>query len=239
MKNATKKRLICMDLDGTLTQHRSPLGAENKAVLDRLGEKYKLLMVGAGNVPRIYGQMNEYPIDILGNYGMQEGKMIDGKMVIVRQDTQEVDKEFFIEKTNYLREKYGYTEYKGDSVEFHPSGMVTFPFLGTKADVQDKLVFDPDRSKRKVLYPEVLEIFKDFTVFIGGSSSFDFSAKKYNKYDAIVTYAKENGYELDEILYVGDDFGDGGGDSHVRLGGLDYINITDYRKFGEAMAEYL
>ena len=239
MNNAAKKRLICMDLDGTLTQHRSPLGAENKAVLDRLGEKYKLLMVGAGNVPRIYGQMNEYPIDILGNYGMQEGKMIDGKMVIVRQDTQEVDKEFFIEKTNYLREKYGYTEYKGDSVEFHPSGMVTFPFLGTKADVADKLVFDPTREKRKVLYPEVLEIFSEFTVFIGGSSSFDFSAKKYNKYDAIVTYAKENGYELDEILYVGDDFGDGGGDSHVRLGGLDYINITDYKKFGEAMAEYL
>ena len=228
-----------MDLDGTLTQHRSQLEETNKKILDRLGEKYKLLMVGAGNVPRIYGQMNNYPIDILGNYGMQEGKIINGEMVLVRQDTQEVDKEFFLEKTNYLREKYGYTEYKGDPVEFHASGMVTFPFLGTKADVKDKLVFDPDRSKRKVLYPEVLEIFSDFTVFIGGSSSFDFSAKKYNKYDAIVTYAKENGYELDEILYVGDDFGDGGGDSHVRLGGLDYINITDYRKFGEAMAEYL
>ncbi len=234
-----KKRLICMDLDGTLTQHRSQLGEKNKAVLDKLGEKYKLLMVGAGNVPRIYGQMNEYPIDILGNYGMQEGKIIDGKMVIVRQDTQEVDREFFLEKTNYLREKYGYTEYKGEPIEFHASGMVTFPFLGTKADVADKLAFDPDRSKRKVLYPETLEIFKDFTVYIGGSSSFDFSAKRYNKYDAIVTYAKENGYALDEILYVGDDFGDGGGDSHVRLGGLDYINITDYEKFGEAMAEYL
>ena len=239
MSNATKKRLICMDLDGTLTQHRSKLEETNKQVLDKLNAKYKLLMVGAGNVPRIYGQMNEYPIDILGNYGMQEGKIIDGKMVIVRQDTQEVDKEFFLEKTNYLREKYGYTEYKGEPIEFHPSGMVTFPFLGTKADVADKLTFDPDRAKRKVLYPEVLEIFKDFTVYIGGSSSFDFSAKKYNKYDAIVTYAKENGYELDEILYVGDDFGDGGGDSHVRLGGLDYINITDYEKFGEAMAEYL
>jgi len=239
MNNATKKRLICMDLDGTLTQHRSPLGEKNKAVLDQLGKKYKLLMVGAGNVPRIYGQMNNYPIDILGNYGMQEGKIIDGEMVIIRQDTLEVDREFFLEKTNYLREKYGYTEYKGEPVEFHASGMVTFPFLGTKADVADKLVFDPTREKRKVLYPEVLEIFKDFTVYIGGSSSFDFSAKKYNKYDAIVTYANEHGYALDEILYVGDDFGDGGGDSHVRLGGLDYINITDYEKFGEAMAEYL
>jgi hypothetical protein len=30
-------------------------------------------------------------------------------------------------------------------------------------------------------------------------------------------------------LYVGDDFGDGGGDSHVRLGGINYIEITNYK----------
>ena len=84
-----------------------------------------------------------------------------------------------------------------------------------------------------------MEIFSDYTVFIGGTSSFDFSGKKYNKYDAIMTYAEKNGYEKDEILYVGDDFDDGGGDSHVRLGGLDYIEIKDYRKLREALAEYL
>ena len=234
-----KKRLICLDLDGTLSQHRSPLEDANREVLDRLSEKYKLLMVGAGNVPRIHGQMGEYPIDILGNYGMQEGVYRDGKMEIIRQDTVEVDRAFFTEKAQYLREKYGYTEYKGDAVEFHPSGMVTFPLLGTKADVADKLAFDPTREKRKKMYAEVLEIFSDFTVFIGGSSSFDFSGKKYNKYDAIMTYAAQHGYEKDEILYVGDDFGDGGGDSHVRLGGMDYINIVDYRDFGKAMEEYL
>ena len=230
------KKLICFDLDGTLTQHRTPLGEKSKSVLDKLAKKYKLLMVGAGNAPRIYKQMNEYPVDILANYGMQESKIIDGKFVIVREDTLPVDKDFFIEKIDYLRKKYGYTEYKGDSVEFHASGMVTFPLLGTKADIADKVAFDPTRAKRKVLYPEVLEIFKDFTVYIGGSSSFDFSGKKYNKYDAIVKYAKENGYKLDEILYVGDDFGDGGGDSHVRLGGLDYVEILNYEELEEKLS---
>ena len=81
-----------------------------------------------------------------------------------------------------------------------------------------------------------IEIFKDFTVYIGGSSSFDFSGKKYNKYDAIGKYAKENGYKLDEILYVGDDFGDGGGDSHVRLGGLDYVEILNYEELEEKLS---
>ena len=55
------KKLICFDLDGTLTQNRSKLEQENKELLDKLGKKYKLLMVGAGGVERIYTQMNEYP----------------------------------------------------------------------------------------------------------------------------------------------------------------------------------
>lgn len=234
------KKLICFDLDGTLTQHRSPLEAQNRAFLEQLGKRYKLLMVGAGGAERIYNQMNGFPIDILGNYGMQESRIVDGKFVLVRETKTTVDREFFTKQCTYLREKYGYTEYKGDSIEFHPSGMVTFPFLGTKADINDKIAFDPTRAKRKVLYPEVLEIFGDqYTVFIGGSSSFDFSEKRFNKYDAIMTYAKENGYEKDEILYVGDDFGDGGGDSHVRLGGLDYIEVLDYHKLPELMKDYI
>ena len=48
----------------------------------------------------------------------------------------------------------------------------------------------------------------------------------------------ENGYSKDEILYVGDDFEDGGGDSHVRIHGLDYIFIDDYRKTPEKL-QYL
>ena len=233
------KKLICFDLDGTLTQHRSKLESENRAVLDRLKEKYKVIMVGAGNAPRIYAQMCEYPIDIIGNYGMQESKMVGGEFKIVREDTAHPDKEFFVKNIEYLRKKYGYTQYKGESVEFHASGMVTFPLLGTKADLADKLAFDPTRQKRKVLYPEVCEIFKDYTVYIGGSSSFDFSGKRYNKYDAIMRYAAENGYTKGEILYVGDDFADGGGDSHIRLGNMDYIEIDDYRNLKTRLAEYL
>lgn len=232
------KKLLCFDLDGTLTQHRSKLEKENREVLDILQKKYKVIMVGAGNAPRIYAQMDEYPIDIIANYGMQESKMIDGKFTIVKQITTTPDKAYFLETADYLRKKYGYTDYKGDSVEFHATGMVTFALLGTKADIADKIAFDPTREKRKVMYEEVLALFPDYTVYIGGSSSFDFTQKQYNKYDAIMEYAKENGYTKDEILYIGDDFGDGGGDSHVRLGGMDYVEITDYRQLKNKL-EYL
>ena len=127
-------------------------------------------------------------------------------------------------------------DYKGEPVEFHKSGMVTFGLLGTAADKADKLVFDPDRAKRRAMYPEVLEIFRDYAVYIGGSSSFDFAPKQYNKYDATLRYAREHGYTADQVLFVGDDLADGGGDSHIRLGGMDYIQVDDYTKLPELMS---
>jgi hydroxymethylpyrimidine pyrophosphatase-like HAD family hydrolase len=48
--DTSKIKLVAMDLDGTLTQHREALGEKNKSVLDRLSKKYKLIMVGAGQV---------------------------------------------------------------------------------------------------------------------------------------------------------------------------------------------
>ena len=154
---------------------------------------------------------------------------------MLKDEKTTVDEKFFSDQTEYLRKKYGYTEYKGDSVIFHSSGMVTIPLLGSDADIKDKIAFDPDRSKRKVLFPEVCEIFSDYTVYIGGSSSFDISEKRYNKYTALKTFAEQNGYTTDEVLFIGDDFGDGGGDSHIRIYGIDYVEITDYTQIRDKL----
>ncbi|MBO5879249.1 MAG: phosphomannomutase, partial [Clostridia bacterium] len=62
-------KLIAMDLDGTLTQHKTPLSKEHREILFALSKKYKLLMVGAGMCRRVFEQMERFPIDVLGNYG--------------------------------------------------------------------------------------------------------------------------------------------------------------------------
>ena len=48
-------------------------------------------------------------------------------------------------------------------------------------------------------------------------------------------YAGEKGYTIDQILFVGDDFLDGGNDSQIRLGGMDYIRIDDYTRLPEKL----
>ena len=227
------KKLICFDLDGTLTQHRTPLDDKNKAVLDTLSKKYKLIMVGAGQAKRIFNQLKKFPIDVIGNYGMQYGeynKETD-EIDIIKDYSVGCDKESVTNRVNILREKYGFTTYKGETVEFHPSGCVTFPILGTKADQADKLAFDPDRKKRRAIYQDVCETFNDYTVFVGGSSSFDMAPSPYDKKYALEVYCKEKGYKMEEIAYVGDDYGQGGNDESVYKSNAVYFKIDDFRDF--------
>ena len=234
-------KIIAMDLDGTLTQHKEKLSAEHRAVLDKLSQKYKLIMVGAGQVGRIFNQMEQYPIDIIGNYGLQYATYDknDKNVHVVRDLAFPVDKEATEKKVTYFRNKYGFTEYSGENVEYHISGCITFPILGTKAIQEDKLAFDPDRSKRRAIYDEVCEAFSDYNVFVGGSSSFDMAPKPYNKYYALDLYCKENGIEHSQVVYIGDDYGVGGNDESVYKADFNYIKIDDYRDFPKLVEELI
>ena len=39
-------KVFAFDLDGTLTQHKTPLDEKNRAILEKLAQRYTLLMVG-------------------------------------------------------------------------------------------------------------------------------------------------------------------------------------------------
>ena len=234
-------KLVAFDLDGTLTQHKTPLGEENRAVLEELSRHYRLLMVGAGGAMRIFNQLQGFPIDVIGNYGLQQGvynpetRTLD----IVADVTLPCDRESVEARITELREKHGFTEYAGENVEFHASGCVTFPLLGTKARQEDKLAFDPDRSRRRAFYEEVVALFPEFTTFVGGSSSFDFAPLPYNKYYALDQYCKAHGISHSEVAYAGDDYGPGGNDESVYKGDFNFYKVDDYRDLRKVLADLL
>ncbi len=234
-------KLIAFDLDGTLTQHKTKLGDEHRAVLEKLKEKYILVMAGAGQCRRIFEQMDCFPIDIIGNYGMQYAKYNpETKDLDMVYDIEEsCDQELCEKRVTMLREKHGYTQFAGDNVEYHKSGCITFPLLGTKAQQADKLAFDPDRSKRRKFYQEVVDTFPEYNVFVGGSSSFDMAPKPYNKYYALDKYCAEKGISHDEVIFVGDDYGQGGNDESVYVSDFGFITIDNYLDFPESVKELL
>lgn len=234
--NKSRIKVIAMDLDGTLTQHKQPMSALTRETLVGLSRKYKLVMAGAGQVMRIFNQMEHFPIDVIGNYGLQYAtyNAETGELDMQRNETlPQGDRESIEAKVTALREKHGFTEFAGDNVEYHPSGCLTFPCLGTKAKQEDKLAFDPDRAKRRRIYTEVCETFPDYCVFVGGSSSFDMAPKPYNKFYALDLYCKEYGFSHDEVLFIGDDYGTGGNDESVYASDIPFLCVDDYRMFPE------
>jgi hydroxymethylpyrimidine pyrophosphatase-like HAD family hydrolase len=198
-------------------------------------------MVGAGQVMRIFNQMEGYPIDIIGNYGLQYGlyNKETKTMDIIRDEQLECDRDRAEACVTHFREKFGFTEFRGRNVEFHPSGCITFPILGTDALIEDKLSFDPDRVKRRRIYDEVSAAFPEYHVFVGGSSSFDMAPKPYNKYYALDLFCKERGYSHDEVVFVGDDYGLGGNDESVYKSDFHFLTIDDYRDFPKVVAPLL
>lgn len=238
MIDISRLKVIAFDLDGTLTQHRTPLDDRNRAVLDKLSQKYRILMVGAGLCARIFNQLQGYPVDILGNYGLQYAKFNrkTAGIDVIRDVVLPCDRERAAKNVEMLRKEYGFTEFAGEGIEFHSSGAITFPILGTKAKIEDKLAFDPDRSRRRPMYDRVKELFPEYTVFIGGSSSFDLVPTPHDKYYALANLCAEEGYSHDEVLYVGDDYGVGGNDEAVAKSDIAFVTIDDYTKLCERLA---
>lgn len=230
-------KLIAFDLDGTLTQHKTPIDPTNLAALTELSKRYKLLMVGAGDCMRIFNQLGGFPIDVVGNYGLQtavynaEKKTLD----IVENNVLPCDRESVEKRVTECRKKYGFTSYVGDSVQYHASGCVTFAILGTKAQNPEKLAFDPNRVKRRAIYKDVCDTFSEYNVFVGGSSSFDMAPRPFDKYYALKKYCTDNGLGLNEVVFVGDDYGLGGNDESVYKSDIRFVTIDDYRTFPEVM----
>lgn len=233
-------KVFAFDLDGTLTQHKTALDEKNRKILEKLNKNYTLVMVGAGGAFRIHNQLGGFPIDVIGNYGMQYAKYKNGKLCIARDDVFPPKDKDYIENTiAQIREKYGFTEFSGNGVEYHASGCLTFPILGTEAKLEDKLKFDPTRKKRRAIYSEVCKAFPDYNVFVGGSSSFDMAPKPFNKYYALDLWCKENGFSHDEVIFVGDDYGLGGNDESVYQSDFRFVSIDNYSRLEEVLAPWI
>lgn len=75
-------------------------------------------MVVAGQVMRIFNQLEGFPIDIIGNYGLQYGKYnYETRQIdIVRDEILPCDKESVSLRIQSLREKYGFTKYASTTI---------------------------------------------------------------------------------------------------------------------------
>ncbi|MBP3919581.1 MAG: HAD family phosphatase [Clostridia bacterium] len=235
--NKLHPRLIAFDLDGTLTKPQSPIEPQNLQFLEQMSKRYHLVIIGAGSCRRIFEQIKHFQIDIIGNYGM-EGAEYDAEKDDIRMifshtvplQPEPRGREVMEQRIHRLRHMFGFTDYVGESAEFYASGCVTFPILGTAAPLDRKMALDPDRTIRRPLLARVREVIPEYNVFIGGTSSFDFTPAGFDKYHALAEYCRVHGYTHEEVLFSGDDYGDGGNDASVYTSEIAFLPVHDYHQ---------
>ena len=240
MKNEPIK-VIAFDLDGTLTQHKSPLSRKNRVLLDRLARRYRLVIVDAGACARIHRQMGGYPIDIIGQYGMQSALLNkrEGTLNFSREACQAVDREAIRARVMALRQQFGWTQYLGEPVECHLSGVLTFPILGTDAALYDRRTLDPSRAMRGEAYAAVLDAFEEYTVYMVGGDSFDIVPRPYGKLYALEKYCRLHDIDLGEAAYAGDEYGLGGHGADVQHSAVTFIPVDDSGRIAEIVHDHL
>lgn len=234
-------RLIAFDLDGTLTKSFTPIESENRALLTALAARYRLLVISAGTCERVYAQLGSFPLDILGNYGMQSSTPdpATGAPIVTQHASFSPDRAQVERVADALRKKHGFEHYVGDSVKYQPSGMFSIALCGTEVALADKLAFDPDRTRRLALLDEASTAFSGASVFVAGGASLDVVPAPYNKLYALNTYCSTHGLSHRDVLFCGDDYTRGGNDEDIFLSDVDCIAVEDYRTLPHLLAHLL
>ena len=114
----------------------------------------------------------------------------------------------------------------GDQIEDRGS-QITFSGLGQQAPPDAKAAWDPDIQKRNRLKALLDRELPDFAVRIGGSTSIDVTRRGIDKAYGIRKLAKLSGFDLSEMLFVGDALYPGGNDAPVRDAGVATIAVND------------
>jgi hypothetical protein len=74
---------------------------------------------------------------------------------------------------------------------------------------------------------------------VGGSSSFDMAPSPYDKAYALYKYCDERNIPYSSVVYIGDDYGEGGNDESVYKSEIKYLTIDNYLDFPKVVEELI
>lgn len=253
--------IVAFDLDDTLAPSKSPLDVEMAVRLAELLERTNVAVISGGQFGQFRSQLIS-PLEQLGagrldrlhvmpacgtQYYRWEGSDRstpgqDGSGWVRRYvetlDHSEKERAFAAIESSARVLGYWPEDPWGEALEDRES-QVTFSALGQEAPIEAKSIWDPTGAKKRRLQTAVAPLLPDLEVRVGGSTSIDVTRRGRDKSFAIAKLLETTGYSLDDVVYFGDQLGEGGNDHPVAAMGVRCIPVTDwhdtYRLLGELL----
>ncbi len=231
------KQLIAFDLDGTLTESRSPLDSEMAELLCKLLSETNVVVASGASLVQFQKQfLNNLRCDRKsfqnlylfltngGSFYKYENEWINVYTETFSQD----EKEKILNAFEKAFQETGITPPKtihGTLIEDRGCQM-TFSGLGQTAPLELKKKWDPDHSKRLVIMQALERHLPEFEISIGGTTSIDVTKKGIDKAYAITQIKKHLRIPKEEILLIGDALFKGGDDYPVKRMGIARILVS-------------
>ena len=230
------KKLIVFDLDGTLATSKQAIDDDMGRLFVELLDIWPIAVISGGDWPQFERQL-------LGQ--LMPNDTFDRLFLLPTSGTKfyrfdrawaQVYADIFTDDerprvTNALAKAVTDSGLKDDSVwgeQIENRGsQITFSGLGQQAPPDAKAAWDADIQKRTRLKALLDLALPDFAVRIGGSTSIDITRPGVDKAYGIRKLAAISGFDLPEMLFVGDALYPGGNDSPVRDAGVATIAVND------------
>lgn len=238
MREHARKKLIIFDLDGTLTESKTPVTAEMASVLRKLLSCRKVAVITGGSYEQMRVQLLrgiEAASDILENlhlfptsgarfYVFRKGDWESVyEEVLTQEERMRISAAFerAFEEVKFVPPKILY----GDLVEDRGTQM-TFSAHGQHAPIELKKSWDPDQKKRIALADSLRRTLPDLEIRIAGTTSIDVTRKGIDKSYGIGQMERHLSVPKDEMLFFGDALFPDGNDYPVVRTGVATIPVT-------------
>lgn len=228
------KKIICFDLDGTLTESKTDIDSEMVELLSQLQKIKKVAVIGGASFRQFEKQFLNHlkyfeNLFILPTSGASFYKYADGDWQIVYKLalTPEEKKQIFeaFEKTfkeiNYQPPAKTY----GQIIEERDGCEIVFSTLGQEAPLSERQNIKYDR--RPEIINSLIKYLPKFKISLSGVNSIDVTRMGIDKGYAIEQIQKYFDTKIDEMIFVGDAIYEGKNDFAVVRTGIETVKVSD------------
>ncbi len=243
------KKLIVFDLDGTLTESKSPMDAEMANLLAKLLDSVMIAIVSGGAFEQFERQLPAFHVSnaqlqrlfFFPTTGTRFYRYADGWRQVYADEMTPAERATIREAFAKVFVEIGYTHpatLYGEVVEDRGT-QVTFSALGQQAPLELKKQWKATQDRRPEIAAALAKYLPEFEIKIPGVTSIDVTRKGIDKAYGIRKIEEMLHVRVPEMVFVGDALYEGGNDNAVLKTGIDAVAVTGPSDTKALLTEWL